>query len=324
VATLSVVVPATDRPPTLDRCTAAIARAEDGPDELIVVDGPSELSAAGARNHGVDRATGDVIVFVDADVEVHPDAFTRLREAFTDDDLVAVYGSYDDRPAVTTTVSAFRNLLHHHVHQAGAGPAETFWTGLGAVRRDAFLAVGGFDEVRYPHPSIEDIELGHRLADGGAAIRLDPLVQGTHLKTWTLRSMVWTDFARRGVPWVMLQAGRRRPSTTLNCGWRHRLSAASCAVGIVGAAFLHPLVALAALGNLVALNHAFYALLLRQQGPLRATAGVALHGVHHLVAAAAVVVGLGAAVVQWGRASSTRSRSPVGRTAAPQREGALP
>ena len=114
--------------------------------------------------------------------------------------------------APTTTARApaarcrrFRNLLHHHVHQTGAGPAETFWTGLGAVRRDAFSAVGGFDEDALPAP----VDRGHRARPpavrAGGRLRLDPTIQGTHLKRWTLRSMLWTDFARRGVPWVALQ-----------------------------------------------------------------------------------------------------------------------
>jgi len=145
--------------------------------------------------------------------------------------LTAVFGSYDDAPSTGGTVAAFRNLLHHHVHQGASGPAETFWSGLGAVRREAFLAAGGFDADRFPHPSVEDIDLGVRLAANGAQILLDPTIQGTHLKAWTLRSMVCTDFARRGVPWValLLRSGRR--STVLNLGWRHRLSAAACVAG---------------------------------------------------------------------------------------------
>jgi len=323
VATLSAVVPATDDPPTLPRSLAAIVRAHDGPDEVIVVDRPQELSAAAARNAGVDRATGDVVVFVDADVEVHPDAFARIREAFAaDEHLTALCGAYDDRPDAPTTVSTFRNLLHHHIHHGGAGPAETFWTGLGAIRREAFVAVGGFDEARYPHPSVEDIDLGQRLADGGASLRIDPAIQGTHLKTWTLRSMVWTDFARRGVPWVALQVRRRQTSTALNCGWRHRLSAASCAAGVLGAVLLHPVVALAALGNMVALNHAFYALLLREQGPLRASAGIALHGLHHLVATAAVVAGIGVAAFEV--LAANRPRAAMTPMTTPTCEGAVP
>ena len=87
------------------------------------------------------------------------DALARIRAAFADDPgLTAVFGSYDDAPP-GGTVAAFRNLLHHHVHHRGAGPASTFWSGLGAIRRDAFLAVGGFDGERFPHPSVEDVDL---------------------------------------------------------------------------------------------------------------------------------------------------------------------
>ena len=307
---LAIVVPATDSPPTLTRCLAAIRAADDAPDEVIVVDGPPSLSAAGARNAGVERATADIVVFVDADVAVRPDAFTRLRAAFASDlELVALYGSYDDSPADRAVVSAFRNLLHHHVHQSGAGPAETFWTGLGAVRRSNFLAVGGFDEARYPHPSIEDIDFGHQLAATGARIVLDPAIQGTHLKVWTLRSMLWTDFARRGVPWVALQTRNRRMSSALNCGWRHRLSAAACVVGLVFAVLGMALPALGATAALLGLNRAFYLLLLRRLGPVQAVLGVVLHGLHHVVSVAAVPVGLAAASVVW--ATSARQQRTI-------------
>jgi GT2 family glycosyltransferase len=316
VATLSVVVPATDGPPTLDRCRAAIAAAEEPPDEVIVVEGPGGLSAAGARNAGVARSSGEVVVFVDADVEVHPDAFVRLRAAFASDaSLTAVYGSYDDAPHAPGTVSRFRNLLHHHVHQQGAGPAETFWTGLGAVQRSAFLAVGGLDAERYPHPSIEDIELGHRLAASGASIVLDPRIQGTHLKVWTLRSMLWTDLMRRGIPWVALQVRDRHLSSALNLSWRHRLSATSCAAALAGAVAGRFAVVAAALGAMLALNHSFYALLLRREGLARTVAGIALHGAHHLVSLLAVPVGVAAAVMAAAAAHTPvrtrREGSPV-------------
>src|SRR2546425_5047444 len=218
---LTVVVPATNCPPTLDRCLDAIRRATDGPDQLVVVDGPSSFGPAEARNRGAAQATGDVLVFVDADVEVHPDAFKRFRAAFrADSGLTAVFGSYDDEPDAPDPVSTFRNLLHHYVHQQAAGPAGTFWAGLGAVRRDEFLAAGGFID----HP-VEDIELGMRLASQGASIQLDPLIQGKHLKRWTLVEMIRTDFLVRGVPWVGLLLRHRQAPLNLNLGWRHRLSA---------------------------------------------------------------------------------------------------
>jgi hypothetical protein len=309
---LSVVVPATDSPPTLGRCRAALEASTDRPDELIVVDGPAALSAAEARNLGAERARGEVVVFVDADVEVHADALARIRGAFdADPDLTAVHGSYDDRPRARGLVSVFRNLLHHHVHQAGAGPATTFWTGLGAVRRADLLAVGGFDAARYHHPSIEDIELGHRLAASGRRLRLDPEIQGTHLKRWTLRSMLFTDFVRRGVPWVALQLRTRQVATTLNCGWRHRASAVACALGPLAVLLGLPLVALAALASLVGLNRAFYALLARELGVAQAGVCVGLHGLHHLVSVAAVPVGIATGLAA--AVGSSRAR-PSGRS----------
>jgi len=288
---LSAIVPATNAPPTLGACLEAIRAADGGPEELIVVEeggGPAD-----ARNRGAARASGDVLVFVDADVVVHPDAFARIRRTFEgDSSLAALFGSYDDRPAAPGAVSAFRNLLHHHVHHAGAGPATTFWAGLGAVRRDAFEAVGGFDAERYLVPSVEDIDLGTRLAAAGHRIELDPALQATHLKAWGLRGMIESDLWHRGVPWVELLLRHGSRSAALNLGWRHRASAAASLLTV--AALLRGRLRTAVLGiaALVALNRSFYALLARRRGRAEAAAGVGLHALHHLVAALSVPVAL--------------------------------
>ena len=306
---LSAIVPATDAPATLERCLAAIATADDPPEEVVVVDAADRPGPAAARNEGARRATGDVLVFVDADVEPHRDAFTRLRAAFAaDPGLDALFGSYYDDPADLALVSRFRNLLHHHVHQEGAGPAETFWAGLGAIRRTSFLAVGGFDAERYPAAAVEDVELGLRLAASGARIALDPLLQGRHLKAWTLATMVRTDFARRGLPWAELLLERRGGSAALNLGRRHRLSALA-SLGLVGGILARrPRLAAASAGALLVLNRRFYAVLVRREGPMRGAAGLGLHAVHHLTGAAAAVT----ALARLGRSDrgrgSTRAR----------------
>jgi GT2 family glycosyltransferase len=290
---LAAIVPATDRPPTLERCVAAIRAAQEPPDEIIVVDQPAGAGAAAARNAGVARSRAEVLAFVDSDVVVRPETFARMRRAFAADrELCAVFGSYDDSPEAPGAVSGFRNLLHHHVHQSCAGRARTFWAGLGGVRRDAFVAAGGFDEDRYSDPSIEDIELGMRLADTGARIELDPALQGTHLKAWTLADAVRTDFARRGVPWVRLLWERRRIPTDLNLGWRHRASAAATLLGLAAIAVRRPVPAAAAALTLVALNRSLYALLLRRRGPAQAVAGIGLHALHHAVGVVSVPAGL--------------------------------
>lgn len=290
---LSVIVPASDRPPTLFGCIRALEVADEPPEEIIVVDEPSGAGPAHVRNLGALRATGSVLVFVDADVEVRRDALARIRACFRDDrELDAVFGSYDDDPTARSVVSSFRNLLHHHIHQTSAGPATTFWSGLGAVRRTTFESCGGFDADRFPHPSIEDVDLGMRFAGKGARVILDPSIEAVHRKGWTLRTMVRTDFWRRGVPWVGLLARSRACSSALNLGWRHRLSAGVCVGGLAAAIMRRPLGVAGAGGLLVALNLPFYALLLRRRGPLEAIAGVGLHVVHHLTATTSVPVGL--------------------------------
>jgi hypothetical protein len=290
--TLSAIVPATNGARTLPRCIEAIRSGSEQPDELVVVTEPTGAGPAAARNEGAARARGEILVFVDADVLVHHDALARIRAAFHEDaGLTAVFGSYDDRPEAPGAVSGFRNLLHHHVHQRAAGPAQTFWAGLGAVRRAAFLTAGGFDAARYSRPSIEDIELGIRLVAAGARIELDPALQGTHLKAWTVGEMVRTDFGRRGVPWIRLLVGRREAPTGLNLGWRHRASATAAVVGAIGLAARRRAPVVAGVLALVALNASFYALLLRRRGPAQAAVGVGLHAIHHVVSAAALPVG---------------------------------
>ena len=298
-------MPATNAPPTLAACLTALEAAAEPPDEVIVVERASAPGPAAARNEGAERAGGEVLVFVDADVVVHRDAFARIRRAFADDDgLDALFGSYDDAPTADGVVSGFRNLLHHHVHQTSPGEATTFWAGLGAVRRSAFEAEGGFDAARYAEPSIEDIELGMRLAASGRRIRLDPGIQGTHLKAWTLASMLRTDFSRRGVPWVELLLEQPGSPSALNLGWRHRLSAAVVVSAAVALVTSRPRPALAAAAALVLLNADLYALLGRRLGPRGAVAGVGLHALHHLAGAAAVPAG---ALRYWTRATSRRA-----------------
>ncbi len=101
---------------------------------------------------------------------------------------------------------------------------------------------------RYPQPSIEDIELGGRLARQGR-ILLDPAIQGTHLKEWSLGSMVRTDFGRRGVPWVSLLVSRRELPATLNLGARERASVVAALLVAWGIVRRRPLAVAAGVGR---------------------------------------------------------------------------
>jgi len=321
---LSVIVPAYNAMATLRRVLEAI-EASDLPRhefEVILADDGStdETSLVGAeycdrvvrlsgkphgpafaRNRAAETSRGEIVVFVDADVVVHPSALRRLTEHFrAGPEPCAVFGSYDDRPDHPGFVSQYRNLMHHYVHQRGRGDAETFWAGLGAIRRTAFLEVGMFDEWHYARPEVEDIELGRRLRRFGHRLVLDPDIQGTHLKQWTLRGTLRSDFQHRGVPWMwlLLQEGSPGEVQALNVRTIERALTALAAVALlmpIVCLVVHdwrPLLVSAAVATvIVTANVGFYRFLARVRGLPFAVAVLPLHLAYYAGNAFSVVSG---------------------------------
>jgi glycosyltransferase involved in cell wall biosynthesis len=203
----------------------------------VIPSGGTRLGPGRARNVGVAEASGEVLLFVDADVVLHEDALERIAEAFEEQETTAVYGSYDASPPHRGFGSQYMNLRHHFVHQQPTRDSTTFWAGIGAVRREAFLAVGGFDSEAYPRPSIEDIELGMRLRSAGGRIRRMPEIRGTHLKEWSLREVVRVDIFRRAWPWSRLMLRHPGVFVELNVNSGERVKA------LLAAAFLASLLA---------------------------------------------------------------------------------
>ncbi len=247
---LSVIVPAYQGATVLPKSLGGLA-ASDLPKEfweLIVVDDASTDATAEvaarfadtvvrltgkphgpsyARNRGFEVARGEILVFIDADVCVHPDTLRRFAwKLAASEDVAAVFGSYDNAPPAQGVVSQYRNLLHHFMHQQNPGEAETFWAGCGALRRAIFAEAGMYDEWQFFRPQIEDIELGHRIRDRGYRILLCPEIQGTHLKRWTLRNVVQTDITDRGVPWsrLLIRRGAATSSNALNLAFMEKVN----------------------------------------------------------------------------------------------------
>jgi GT2 family glycosyltransferase len=191
----------------------------------VLSSGGRQTGPAAARNVAARQAVGDLLVFIDADVVPHADALARIVECFDQPDVVAVFGSYDEHPRHPGFMSQYMNLRHHHGHQSASLDADTFWAGLGAVRRTAFQAVGGFDAERFPVPSVEDIELGGRLRAAGGRIRRDPSIQGKHLKQWSFAGVVHTDVFRRALPWAQLMLENPGAFGDLNLRASERLKA---------------------------------------------------------------------------------------------------
>ena len=184
----------------------------------------SNQGPAAARNRGAEVATGNILFFVDADVTVHAHTVRKIADVFHRcPRLAALIGSYDDQPGASNFLSQYKNLFHHYNHQIGSEKASTFWGACGAIKRDIFFEMGGFDES-YRRPCIEDIELGYRLKAAGYQIRLCKDIYVKHLKRWTPYSLLRADFFDRALPWTELIYRDDNFVNDLNLQWSSRLS----------------------------------------------------------------------------------------------------
>jgi 4,4'-diaponeurosporenoate glycosyltransferase len=230
----SVVVPARDEEARLPALLASLARSEPAPLEVLVVDdGSRDATAAVARAagatviaapplppgwtgkcwacaQGAERARGEVIVFLDADVTLAPDALGRVvAEVEERGGLVSVQ-PYHRVERAYERLSAFFNLVALMGVDAfgarrGRLPPTGAFGALLAVARAEYVARGGHGAVR--GEVLEDVALSRRfdrvtLFAGRevAAFRMYPggmaeLVEG------------WTKNIAQG-------AARTRPSTT--------------------------------------------------------------------------------------------------------------
>jgi glycosyltransferase involved in cell wall biosynthesis len=230
---LSVIVPAFNEAQALPATLTAIDRARSHAQiacgcetELLVVDNASTdataevargvgavlvtepvRNVARARNAGAAVATGDVLVFVDADTWVPPDSLERIARAMEDSRCVGGALDVVHRPRsrlLRLYLAGWRLLgLAFHMSQG----ATQF------CRRDAFETLAGYEERQWMG---EDVELQWRLR------RLARRTGGTHrvirecrvvpsprrFDQWPLwRTLVWTHplvttaFARSSRVW---------------------------------------------------------------------------------------------------------------------------
>ncbi len=334
--TISVIVPEKNGGAKLRKSLSALTKATPPPTELIVVaDGDTDESwriaeefgakvlktqipqgPARARNLGAREATGDILFFVDADVVIAPDAIHQIEVAFSDHpQWAALFGSYDDEPGEANFLSQYKNLLHHYVHQISNEEASTFWAGCGAIRRQIFMELGGFDES-YRKPCIEDIELGYRLKQAGHRIRLLKDLQVKHLKHWGIISLTKSDFFDRALPWTELILRDRQFVNDLNLRLSSRLSVIftyGLLLAVIGG-FWWPVlfgVAFVPILLLLILNAPLYRFFLKKRGLWFMLRTLPWHWFYYFYSGLAFAIGLGRSLLFKHRSQKPKMSSPL-------------
>jgi hypothetical protein len=250
--TLSAIVPACGNPGHVRACIDALRRSSEPPDEIIVVDDgtpgglgipndgvtivrhPENRGPSAARNSGARAAAGGWLLFVDADIEVEPDAPERVRRTLERcPEIAVVFGVYaEDRDA--PSISAYKNLYWRHKFIGLPADSPNVNSALMAVRREVFDEVGGFNEDTRVG---EDREFGHAVAARGHQVRLDQALAGAHRKRFTfLRLMREHCTATVNATLVLLATRVQvRGGDREVLGARYRFLAAIAVAGAAGA-----------------------------------------------------------------------------------------
>jgi len=315
-SSVSLIIPVFNGAEYLGKCLDAILASDRGPLEIIGVDDgstdntyqmalergmavfrlPRQSGPAAARNCGASKSKGDILFFIDADVVIKRDTIRRVIENLAlHPEHAAVFGSYDDDPPEQNFISQYKNLFHHFVHQQSNMEAFTFWAGCGAVRREVFKAVGGFDQNRYPRPSIEDIELGYRMRKMGYRIALDKQLQAKHLKRWTIKTLLRTDILDRATPWSVLILENKNLPKDLNLRLTDKLIAAFACLSVsMFPFFFHKpwtvVASLLLILSVLLMNRRLYTFYLCRKGASFAVLAFVLHVFYYLYGTGALVV----------------------------------
>lgn len=184
---LSIIIPAHNSSSTLTRLLSSIHQERVKNLEIIVVDDGSDekfkiknlkfkikhyflkknLGPAHARNFGAQKAKGEVLVFLDADVIVQPGTLKEIVKIFTEDKYkVSATGVWDKKQEGDKFFPKFK-ALRDWSYWVNERKADSYYylfsTRIAAIRRDVFLQLGGFNEG-FRGADVEDIEFTYRLA----------------------------------------------------------------------------------------------------------------------------------------------------------------
>lgn len=176
--------------PSQDRTLEIAQQISQQDSRVVIVDNPTGRTAAGL-NLALKKSDSPVIVRVDGHAQIPGNYLSLVVEILNKTGAVNVGGVM---AAVGTT--AFENAVAGAMRSPLGVGASRFHTGgeagvvdtvyLGAFRREALLAIGGFDE-RFTRA--QDWELNFRLRENGGVIYFDPRLHVTYRPRSTVKAL---------------------------------------------------------------------------------------------------------------------------------------
>jgi glycosyltransferase involved in cell wall biosynthesis len=156
-----------------------------------------------ARNKGVEAAKGDIIFFLDSDVVVLDGTVKEVKNFFKKNSSVnCVIGVCSTEPLNKGFVPKYMAMFEYiHLLRATDCKVSVFAPRCGAIKKDFFLEVGGYDES-YKGADVEDFELARRI-NRVDCIFLNPKMQVRHHFVNNLTEAI-KNYFKRAVMWIHL------------------------------------------------------------------------------------------------------------------------
>jgi GT2 family glycosyltransferase len=234
---VSVVVPSKNRPREVARMLASLRAQATLPLETIVIDqstpryviepfeglvhvhAPELGGLTAARNAGVERARGDIVLFFDDDVVLKSDCVDAVARAFSArPDIVGaqctIHNPWDDRPLSLYDLST--RIFEHGFFDArprssGGDTIPRLIDGLASAYRSTLFAHERFDEDLPGYGLAEDWDFTKRAARHGRLIVLaDARVDHEHSATNRHDPLAYMQLRRTNILYLYDKLGAGR------------------------------------------------------------------------------------------------------------------
>ena len=176
--------------PSKDKTLEIAEHLASADSRVVLVENPTGKTAAGL-NLALKQTMNPVVVRVDAHAEIPENYLSLIVEVLNKTGAVnvggvmAAVGKTTFEKSVAGAMRSAFGVGASRFHTGGvAGPVDTVY--LGAFRREALIAIGGFDE-RFTRA--QDWELNFRLRENGGIIYFDPRLHVTYRPRSTVRAL---------------------------------------------------------------------------------------------------------------------------------------
>ncbi|AOW80032.1 glycosyl transferase family 2 [Halodesulfurarchaeum formicicum] len=195
----------------------------------IVTRTAENVGISAARNHGVEKATGDVVAQIDDDAIADPHWVEELVSVYEDTDAVAVGGKMvpewvDDKPSFLPEEFYWLiGVTHRGFAEPGEEVRNTFGSNI-SFRKSVFEKLNGYntDIGRKGGREIqaEEPEIGIRLQDEfESGVFYNPEAKVAHKifeyrtdPIWIAKRAFWQGYSKRGIKNILPDAGPQEES----------------------------------------------------------------------------------------------------------------